>query len=65
MRRSGPRVKHCRVIHQNHFWEAELMKQRRYRHSSLTQDNIDDRERVQKSALKLILQENYKVTKRH
>ena len=33
-------------------------------HSSLTQDNIDDLERVQKSALKLILQENYQSYKK-
>jgi hypothetical protein len=29
-------------------------------HSSLKQENIDDLERVQKSALRIILQENYK-----
>ena len=29
-------------------------------HSSLTQDNITDLERVQKTAVKVILQENYK-----
>ena len=33
-------------------------------HSSLTQDNINDLERVQKSALKLILQENYQSYKK-
>ena len=32
-------------------------------HSSLTQDNSDDLERVQKSALKIILNDNYKTYK--
>ena len=32
-------------------------------HSSLTQENIDDLERVQKSALKIILQDKYRTYK--
>ena len=30
MRRFGSRGKHCRVTHEIHFWDPELMKQRRY-----------------------------------
>ena len=29
-RRSGPRGKYCRGTYRIHFWEVELMKQRRY-----------------------------------
>ena len=49
--------------HSKLIGQPNLSNLRTVWHSSLTQENIDDLERVQKSALKIILQDKYRTYK--